>query len=74
MPFDRLTWIAARHRRGLTQKGLAREIGVHPITVANIERGAHEPSLDTLLAAAPVLKLTLTKLTRSETPRQETQP
>jgi transcriptional regulator with XRE-family HTH domain len=66
MPFSRATWIAARRRRGLSQTSLAVAMGLHRITVCNIERGRHVPSLDTLVAAAPVLKLTLTKLMNGE--------
>ena len=33
----------ARHRKRLTQRELADELGVSPSTVANWERGAHFP-------------------------------
>jgi transcriptional regulator with XRE-family HTH domain len=42
----------ARKDLGLTQKGLAAEIGVHWITVADWERGKAEPTLENLRAVA----------------------
>lgn len=46
-----------RNRRGMTQRELALEAGVHPITIANIERG-RTPAIksDTLLNLARALK------------------
>lgn len=42
----------ARNALGLTQKGLATEIGVHWVTVADWERGKAEPTLAHLRAVA----------------------
>jgi transcriptional regulator with XRE-family HTH domain len=46
---------AHRARRGMTVSGLAREIGVSPSLISQIERGQSRPSVSTLFALAEVL-------------------
>jgi len=51
---NRLT--LARKRRRLTGQGLARLIGVVPLTISRLEKGKNEPTPETLDAIAKVLK------------------
>jgi len=46
-----------REKRGLTQDELARRSWIHRVTLANIERGAEQPTLDTLARIAKALKV-----------------
>lgn len=48
--------ILARKRRRLTGEGLARLIGVAPLTISRLERGKHEPTPETLGAIVKILK------------------
>lgn len=41
--------------RGMTQKSLGQSIGVTPVTIGNWERGARQPSFDTLIQLANIL-------------------
>ena len=52
----------ARLANGLTQFEVAKKAGVHPNTVAKIERGIQEPSYPTLKQLAKVLDIDLNKL------------
>jgi transcriptional regulator with XRE-family HTH domain len=51
-----------REKRGLTQEELARKAWVHRVTIANIERGAESPTLDTLQRIAKALRLPMSDL------------
>lgn len=51
-----------RERRDWSQAELARRAGIHRVTLADLERGASQPSLDTLLALAEALRVPLTRL------------
>jgi len=51
-----------RKKIGLKQDDLARMIGVERSTVANWERGAKQPSLDTLLRLSEILGVSLDEL------------
>ncbi len=46
----------ARKRRRLTSEGLAKEIGVSPVTISRIENGSNPPSAETISLVAKVLK------------------
>lgn len=52
----------AREASGLTQLEIANKAGVHPNTIAKIERGIQEPSYPTLKKLAKVLDIDLNKL------------
>lgn len=52
----------ARIESGLTQLEVAKKAGVHPNTIAKIERGIQEPSYSTLKQLAKVLDIDLNKL------------
>lgn len=47
----------ARHRRKLTQDALAKKVGVHQVTIARLESGSRQPSMDLLQKLAKVLKV-----------------
>jgi transcriptional regulator with XRE-family HTH domain len=51
-----------RHKRGLSQRELARVSGVGHITIARIETGVFDPRLSTLRRLAKALKVKLTDL------------
>ena len=51
-----------RERRTLSQEALATKAGIHRVTLADIERGAHQPTLDTLERLAKALKVPLVRL------------
>lgn len=53
-----------REERGLSQEALAREVNVSRQTIANIERGAHEPRVLLALAIAVVLGVAISELFR----------
>jgi len=46
-----------REKRGLTQAVLADKVGVDRVTIARIESGARNPSMDLLQRLAKVLKV-----------------
>lgn len=48
-----------RNQMGITQQDLASRSGVHLRSINNLEGGKGNPSLDTLLKIAEVLKLEL---------------
>lgn len=50
---------AARRAKGLTQDGLAMRADRTPESISNLERGKTKPNLDTLIALASVLDLSL---------------
>ena len=52
----------ARGRKGMSQEEVASKAGIHRVTLANIERGAKAPTLDTLERLAKALELPLRKL------------
>jgi len=52
----------AREKRGLTQEALGRKVGVHQVTIARIESGARNPSMDLLQRLAKVLKVKVADL------------
>jgi transcriptional regulator with XRE-family HTH domain len=52
----------ARGRKGMSQEEVASKAGIHRVTLANIERGAKTPTLDTLERLAKALELPLRKL------------
>ncbi|MGH3733937.1 MAG: helix-turn-helix transcriptional regulator [Acidimicrobiales bacterium] len=51
-----------RERAGLTQEGLARELGVSRQTVVNIERGTNQPKVLLAIAMGIVLGVAVTEL------------
>lgn len=57
----------AREKKGVTQKQLARIVGVAPSTVANWENGNREPtSIDLLCRVADALDFSLDMLVRGK--------
>ena len=48
-----------RERRGLTQEALADKARIHRVSLANIERGAKLPTLDTLERLAKALRVSM---------------
>lgn len=62
----------ARDRAGLTQRQLAARAGVSPSTVARVERGRMEPTLDLLLrlvdACGLDLRMRLTEIDHADRP------
>jgi transcriptional regulator with XRE-family HTH domain len=56
---------AARRAAGLTQKQLAEELGVEPITVSRWERGVTSPSLPRLRRIAELTQTTVPDLVRT---------
>lgn len=52
----------ARQLRGLTQAELASKAGLFRETLADIERGASQPKLDTLLRLATALRVPISRL------------
>jgi transcriptional regulator with XRE-family HTH domain len=55
---------ARRQTSGFTQVGLAKRARLHPISLAQIERGGHTPSLEILCRIARALDLTPEALLR----------
>jgi transcriptional regulator with XRE-family HTH domain len=55
----------ARRAAGLTQKQLAQELGVEPITVSRWERGVTSPSLARLRRIAQLTETTVSDLVRA---------
>lgn len=53
---------AIRERRDISQTALAKKVGVHRVTVARIESGSRQPSMDLLQRLAKALKVPLSKL------------
>jgi transcriptional regulator with XRE-family HTH domain len=51
-----------RAKRGITQATLATKAGLNRASLANIERGAKQPKLDTLERLAKALKVSLAVL------------
>ena len=58
---------AARHRRGVSVRGLAREIGVSASLISQIETDKSSPSVSTLYAISTALDLSLEELFSDET-------
>jgi transcriptional regulator with XRE-family HTH domain len=52
----------ARQRRKLTQDALAKRVGVHQVTIARLESGSRQPSMDMLHRLAKELKVKLKDL------------
>jgi transcriptional regulator with XRE-family HTH domain len=48
-----------RDENGLSQEALATKAGINRVTLARLERGLHEPSLQTLERLARALNVTL---------------
>lgn len=55
-----------REERGLSQEGLARELGVSRQTVVNIERGIQQPKVLLALAIAGILGVAIAELFMKE--------
>jgi XRE family transcriptional regulator, regulator of sulfur utilization len=53
-----------RAKRGLSQNTLAERVGIHRVSLANIERGAKTPTLATLERLARALSVSLDRLLR----------
>lgn len=51
-----------REKRGLTQTALADKVGVHQVTIARIETGERNPSMDLLQRLAKTLRVKVGKL------------
>lgn len=51
-----------RERRGLTQAALAEKVGVHQVTIARLETGERNPSMDLLQSLAKTLKVKVGEL------------
>jgi transcriptional regulator with XRE-family HTH domain len=52
----------ARTRRKLTQRQLAKKVGVHEITISRLERGDRQPSMNLLQRLAKALGVPVTAL------------
>jgi transcriptional regulator with XRE-family HTH domain len=52
----------ARTRRKLTQRQLAKTVGVHEITISRLERGDRQPSMNLLQRLAKALGVPVTAL------------
>ena len=52
----------AREKRRITQKALAKRVGVHQVTIARLETGVRRPSMDLLQRLAKVLNAKLSAL------------
>jgi transcriptional regulator with XRE-family HTH domain len=55
-----------RELRGLTQAELATKAGMFRETLADIERGASQPKLETLMRLAAALRVPITRLIQSD--------
>jgi transcriptional regulator with XRE-family HTH domain len=55
-----------RVERGLTQKEVAEKAGIHPNTIARLERGKMEPSWQLVLAIARALQVTCEVFSNTE--------
>jgi transcriptional regulator with XRE-family HTH domain len=55
-----------RLNKGLTQKEVAEKAGIHPNTVARLERGKMEPSWQLVLAIAKALRVTCEVFSNTE--------
>jgi transcriptional regulator with XRE-family HTH domain len=53
-----------RQKRGMRQEDLAAKARLHRVSLANIERGAKQPTLETLDRIARALGVTLVDLVR----------
>ena len=51
-----------RQRRKLTQEALAKRMGVYQVTIARLESGSRQPSMDMLQRLAKALKVTVKDL------------
>jgi len=51
-----------REKRGMTQTALAERVGVHRVTIAYLESGARQPSMDLLQRLAKALKVKVAEL------------
>ena len=56
--------VSLREQRGWSQEHVARRAGIHRVTLANIERGVKQPTLDTLDRLARALGIKLTDLVK----------
>lgn len=65
---------AARMEAGVGLRALARQIGVSPALISQIESGRTAPSVSTLYAIATALNLSFDYLFRGETPADRTAP
>jgi transcriptional regulator with XRE-family HTH domain len=63
-----------REGKGLTQKQLAETAGLHPNTVAKLERGDQEPNWPLVLQLAGVLGVTCQDFTGAVPPASEPEP
>lgn len=51
-----------REKRGLTQAALAKKVNVHQVTIARLETGERNPSMDLLQRLAKALKVKMGRL------------
>ncbi len=51
-----------REKRGLTQAALGEKVGVHQVTIARLETGERNPSMDLLQRLAKALKVKVGRL------------
>src|ERR1043165_6508816 len=65
---------AARHRRGVSVRGLAREIGVSASLISQIETDKSSPSVSTLYAISPALALSVGERFSDETADEPAEP
>lgn len=56
--------VELRQKRGMRQEDLAAKAHLHRVSLANIERGAKQPTLETLDRIARALSVTLVDLVR----------
>lgn len=63
------TIAAKRTKKGLTQGQLAEKVGVDPLTISRVERGAGFPSVPRLAEIADALGSPLADLLRDGSPR-----
>ena len=52
----------ARARKKITQAALAKRVGVHQVTIARLETGERQPSMDLLQRLAKALKVKVGEL------------
>ena len=52
----------AREKRKLTQQALADKVGVHQVTIARLESGTRQPSMDLLHRLAKALRVKVGEL------------
>jgi transcriptional regulator with XRE-family HTH domain len=63
-----------RQEKGLTQKQLGESAGLHPNSIAKLERGEVEPSWQVVIAVSAALGVTCQDFTSAVPPASEPEP